>query len=186
MYHKQNFPNEFILRQVSPTAVADMQWPKSLFNQPENILIRRIDYSSNLKLNSPFLHLPVSKLRIESTTPIVKSTSPGILDITFFAHCCISFNRHDAWPPYYTELSGLLNSSQSRLAFCQVSIIQLKKELKQQSLHIHVHVPFMCYEISIRGYNIIISFGFIAVLGHSLTRREVNVIALISFSYRMP
>ena len=64
------------------------------------------------KLNSSkYFTCPLGKLRTEFTSPIAKSTSPGLSDTTFFVHCtCIL----GAWSPrgvstyLFTEMPELL------------------------------------------------------------------------------
>ena len=48
------------------------------------------------KLNSSkYFTCPSGKLRTEFTSPIAKSTSPGLSDTTFFARCMYLHNRED-------------------------------------------------------------------------------------------
>ena len=51
--------------------------------------ILRLDPFASVKAFPKKLHLLVgqAKIRTEFTSPIAKSTSPGISDTTFFAHC---------------------------------------------------------------------------------------------------
>ena len=69
-------------------AEASLYQPKSYFNQPSNFFMGRLDFTNLLyfefiKKNS-LAHW--ASLRTEFTSPIAKSTSPGLSDTTFFAH----------------------------------------------------------------------------------------------------
>ena len=60
--------------------------PDVISTSPKNFLTSRIDFTVLLLLK--FLekhHLPSGKLKTEFTSPIAKSTSPGLSDTTFFA-----------------------------------------------------------------------------------------------------
>ena len=59
---------------------------------PKNLLTSRIDFTVFCHSNSSKnLTCPSSKLKTEFTSPIAKSTSPGLSDSTFFAHWMFSF-----------------------------------------------------------------------------------------------
>ena len=57
---------------------------KSFRLAPKPFLITRIDYSPSSSKNST---CPLGKLRTKVTSPVTKSTSPGLSDTTFFARC---------------------------------------------------------------------------------------------------
>ena len=60
--------------------------PQVISTSPQTLLISRIDYNPSViwtsRKNST---CPLCKLRTKITSPIAKSTSPGLLDMTFFA-----------------------------------------------------------------------------------------------------
>ena len=56
----------------------------------------RIDYSSSvIQISKKNITCPLGKLKTEFTSPIVKSTSPGLSDTTFFARwiCYLGFQE---------------------------------------------------------------------------------------------
>ena len=61
--------------------------PDIISTSPKNVLTSRIDFIVLLLFE--FLkkhHLPITQVKNRITRPIAKSTSPGLLDTTFFAH----------------------------------------------------------------------------------------------------
>ena len=69
--------------------VASMYYPKSLLTSPKNFWMSSIDYSSSVIWISQKTSLTL-KLRTEFTSPITKFTSPGLSDMTLFAHCVLA------------------------------------------------------------------------------------------------
>ena len=65
--------------------------PKFISTSPKNFLISRIDYTLPSVIWTPQKNFtsPSGKLRTEFTSPIAKSTSPGLSDTTFFARCTL-------------------------------------------------------------------------------------------------
>ena len=65
--------------------------PKFISTNPNTFgwtgLIYTVFMYGNFSLSKNFTNLLVSKLRAEFTSQIAKSTSPGLSDTTFFAHC---------------------------------------------------------------------------------------------------
>ena len=83
--------------------------PKFISTSPKNFLISRpgliTQFFFNLNSSKNFT-CPWGKLRTEFTSPIAKSTCPGLSDTTFFAHCflrlaynLISLNPFAPEPP---------------------------------------------------------------------------------------
>ena len=62
---------------------------KSLLSSQKIYLMSSIDYSSSVIWISQKTSLAV-KLRTGFTSPIAKSTSPGLSDMTLFAHCVLA------------------------------------------------------------------------------------------------
>ena len=73
---------------LHPAIRASCSWHvlahKSFQLAPKPLVIGRIDYNPSVNLNFPQKqHLPIGQ--VKNTSPIAKSTSPALLDMTFFA-----------------------------------------------------------------------------------------------------
>ena len=66
--------------------------PNIISTSPKNVLMSRLiwQYFCNLNSSKNFT-CPSGKLITELTSPIAKSTSPGLLDTTFFERCTAAF-----------------------------------------------------------------------------------------------
>ena len=64
--------------------------PRNIRSPAKPSLISRIDYNPSVIWISPKnFTCPLGKLRTKITSPIAKSSSPGLSDMTFFA-CCVA------------------------------------------------------------------------------------------------
>ena len=69
-------------------AGANIYQPKHHFNQPQKRLMSRLisQFFCNMNSSKNFT-CPLGKLRTEFSSPIGKSTGPGLSDTTFFTRC---------------------------------------------------------------------------------------------------
>ena len=67
--------------------------PNIISTSPKNVLISRLisQFFCNLNSSKNFTS-PSGKLGTEFTSPIAKSTSPGLSDTTFFVRCFVLYN----------------------------------------------------------------------------------------------
>ena len=73
--------------------------PQVISTSPKTFLISTTDYNpSVIWISQKNSICPSGKSRTKITSPIAKSTSPGLSDTTFFAHCIIKI-KVQKWDP---------------------------------------------------------------------------------------